>query len=174
MTVFKAKKLVGSFPFQGITKSLAWDQAPQWVKRPKTGWKQKTKKNGQAKQAKGWTGEGERAAEPGDIWCCPSMKADCGIMLDLIGQMSQCWQICDTVDSIRETQTQILSNQYKFLCETFCISHGSKKSKKYVVCCKKKKKLLKCWGCFILSCDKLQLHLQDDWVINQHSKGTAL
>ena len=67
MTVFKAKKLVGSFPFQGITKSLAWDQAPQWGKRPKTGWKQKTKKNGQAKQAKGWTGEGERAAEPGDM-----------------------------------------------------------------------------------------------------------
>ena len=28
--VFKAKKLMGPFPFQGITKSLVLDRAPQW------------------------------------------------------------------------------------------------------------------------------------------------
>ena len=52
----------------------------------------------------------------------------------LIGQMSLCWQIRDAVDSIVLFQCQALlfGKQYKFLCETFCSSLSSKKSKKYI------------------------------------------
>ena len=64
--VFKAKKLMGPFAFQGITKSLVLDRASQWGrKRLKTGWKQKPKKwANKASQGVDWGG---RAAELGDM-----------------------------------------------------------------------------------------------------------
>ena len=43
-----------------------------------------------------------------------------------------------------------------------------------VICCKKKNKHSKYRAFLILSCDKLQSHLQSDGLISPHSKGTAL
>lgn len=65
MTVFKAKKLMGLFPFQGITKS---SQGLGSIVREKAKNRVKTNnKNGRAKQAEEWTGEGGRATEPGNM-----------------------------------------------------------------------------------------------------------
>ena len=48
---------------------VAWDQAPQWCKKAKNGVKQE--KYRRAKRAQRWSGEGERAAEPGDMLLMP-------------------------------------------------------------------------------------------------------
>ena len=50
-------------------------------------------------------------------------------------------------------KTRISSKQYKFLCETFRLSLGSKKSKKYACDLLQKEK-----EAYILSCDKLCLY----------------
>ena len=104
-----------------------------------------------------WTGEGEREAEPGDM---PLMlppfhlnTPDSDIMLWLV----KCFNVdkfavllTDKISHSFNTgicqlcfQTRISSKQNKFLCETFHISLGSKKSKKYVYGLLQKKKALK-------------------------------
>ena len=87
-------------------------------------------------------GKGRRGLET-CLWCCHhSMTPGSDIMLWLV-KMSQCWQIRGAVDRWNTMlfqyrnasmcfQTRISSKQYKFLCKTFQISLGSKKSKKYV------------------------------------------
>ena len=75
MTVFKAKKLMGLFPFQGITKSslglgsIVREKAKNRVKT-------KNKKMGeQSKPRSGLErGEGRQSLET-CLWCCHSMKA---------------------------------------------------------------------------------------------------
>ena len=84
------------------------------------------------------------------LWCRCSWS---GIMLWLVKCLQSCRQIRGAVDSIALSQdhaptirkkifsTRISSKQFKFLCEAFRLSLGSKKSKKNmpVICCKKKK-----------------------------------
>ena len=53
-----------------------------------------------AKRAERYSGEGERAAEPGDMPLIPPFHDTRFCYYALIGQMSSCWQIRGVVDSI--------------------------------------------------------------------------
>ena len=115
---------------------------------------ERAKKTRQVWWATHWTGEGEREAEPGDMpLTLPPFHLntpDSDIMLWLVK--------CLNVDKFVELLTDKISCSFytgmcqgvfkhgfqekkkKFLCETFHISLGSKKSKKYVYGLLQKKK----------------------------------
>ena len=86
-------------------------------------------------------GEGQRSLET-CLWCRRSMIPDFGIMLWLFKclhvdrfavllRVSRYFNITLLQFAKRFFKTRISSKQYKFLCETFRLSLGSKKSKKY-------------------------------------------
>ena len=77
----------------------ACGQAPQWEnKKAKNGVNKE--KYRLAKRAERYSGEGERAAEPGDMPLIPPFHDTRFCYYALIGQMSSCWQIRGVVDSI--------------------------------------------------------------------------
>ena len=94
----------------------------------------------------------------------------------------QCgWQYCalsmsrSCYFSRRSFKTQILSKRYKFLCETFCSSLLQEEQKISLWSVAKRKTKHSTYQAFLaLSSDKLQSHLQSDWLINRRSNGTAL
>ena len=93
---------------------------------------------------------------------------------------SQCgWQYC-TLSMSRSCyfgrrffKTQILSKQYKFLCETFRLSLLQEEQKICLWSVAKRKTKHSTYQAFLaLSSEKLRSHLQSDWLISSH--GTAL
>ena len=151
-----------------------------WSNRKNSG--ARSEPSGYLGRRKGW-----RSLET-CLWCSRSMIPDSGIMLWLVQclhvdrfvvllTVSRSFNITLLQFGKRFFKTWISSKQYKFLCEAFYLSLGSKKSKKInipVICCKKKKKHSK-YGAFLtLSSDKLHSHLQSEWLINRRSKGTVL
>ena len=134
------------------TCSLAWDQAPQRGEKAKNGVKQK--KISASEASPGLPGEGERAAEPGDM---PSMSPfhDTGFWYHaLIGEMSSCRQIRGAVDSIALFQYHAPTTREKvflkrgfrasntnFFARLFAYSSAPRRAKSMpMICCKKKKK----------------------------------
>ena len=85
-------------PLSTIHLRLAWDQALQWGKMQKTG--SNRKDSSERGEPSGWIGNGERAAEPGDMPLMPPFHDSRFWCHALIGQMPSCWQIRSAVDSI--------------------------------------------------------------------------
>ena len=99
------------------------------------GKRQKTKKirkisASEASPAVVWGRKERRRGPETCLWCRRSMIPDSGTMLWLVKCLCVL-SMSSSYDSGKDFQRRILSKQYKFLCETFRLSLGSKKSKKY-------------------------------------------
>ena len=129
----------------------AWGQAPQWGKKAKNGVNKE--KYRLAKRAERYSGEGERAAEPGDMPLIPPFHDTRFWYYALIGQMSSCWQIRGAVDSIALFQYPAPTIREKILLRHWFrasntnffvrlfVYHSAPRTAKSmpVICCRKKK-----------------------------------
>ena len=136
---------------------LAWDKALQWGKRQQMG--SNRKNSGARSEPSGYLGRGKgwRSLET-CLWCSRSMIPDSGIMLWLVQclhvdrfvvllTVSRSFNITLLQFGKRFFKTWISSKQYKFLCEAFYLSLGSKKSKKYTCdLLQKEKEAFKIWS----------------------------
>ena len=120
---------------------LAWDKASRWGKRQQMGSNRKNSRERSELSGCLGRGKGWRSLET-CIWCSRSMIPDSGIMLWLVQclhvdrfvvllTVSCTFNITPLQFRKRFFKTRISSKQYKFLCEAFHLSLGSKKSKKY-------------------------------------------
>ena len=136
---------------------LAWDRAWQWGKRQQIG--SNRKNSSEQSEPSGCLGRGKGwwSLET-CFWCHHSMIPDSGVMLWLVQYLhvdrfvvlltvSRSFNIMLLQFGKRFFKTQISSKQHKFLCETFHLSLGSKKSKKYTCdLLQKEKEAFKIWS----------------------------
>ena len=137
----------------------------------------------EASRAVSWR-ERERAAEPGDMPLMPPFHDTRFWYHALIGQISSCWQIRGTVDSIALFQYRAPTIRGKFgfpatnknfFARLIAYSLATRREKNVpVICFKQKRRIQNMENFLILSRDKLRSYLQSDWVINRRSKGTVL
>ena len=150
-----------------------------WSNRKNSG--ARSEPSGYLGRRKGW-----RSLET-CLWCSHSMIPDFGIMLWLVqclhvdrfvvlSTVSRSFNIVHSYNSGKDfLKHGFRASNANFFARLFTYLSAPRRAKNIpVICCKKKEKHSK-YGAFLtLSCDKLQSHLQNEWLINRRSKGTVL
>ena len=111
---------------------VAWDQAPQWVKKAKKGVKWEKVCERSKPSAGLGMGKGRRSLET-----CFDAAIPWYQILESCSDWSKClhvgrFVVLLTVLCFFNVKLLLFGKQYKFLCDTFCSSLSSKKSKKYI------------------------------------------
>ena len=167
-----------------VLRSLTWDQALQWGKKAQ-GQIRKISVS-ETSRVVAWGG-----GKGGGAWG-HAFNADIPLYQILVScsdwsnvfmltDSRCCWQYCAiSISRSYNSGKDLLKHRFRasstnLFARLFAYPLTPRRAKNIpLICCKKKKKHSKYRAFPILSCDKLQSHLQSDGLISRRSKGTAL
>ena len=167
-----------------VLSSLAWDQAPHWGKKGTGSTRKNIGERSEPSSSLG-RGKGRRSLETclnaTVPWYQTLVSCSDWSKVFMLTDSRCSWQyhalsISRSYNSGKDLlKHRLPASNTNLFARLLAYPLTPRRAKNMpVICCKKKKKHSKYRAFLILSCDKLQSHLQSDGLISPHSKGTAL